>query len=157
MSRIEDWRERAYIHVYNRGLASRILEKLASHPGSFDTLQELIDINLELYRKCHERKKEKGINQDKKPPITGSNSSGPSQDSSYKKRKKGKKSQFSKDKTHSALLNKYNKLIFSGKEGSIKQDLCTYCGGKHSIEKCFNRPQNWPGTSRGFPCKQEKA
>ncbi|MBW0493201.1 hypothetical protein O181_032916 [Austropuccinia psidii MF-1] len=42
------WGERAYIHVYRRGLASRILDRLASYPGSFDTVQELMDINLEL-------------------------------------------------------------------------------------------------------------
>ncbi|MBW0463369.1 hypothetical protein O181_003084 [Austropuccinia psidii MF-1] len=39
MSRIGDWGERAYIHVYRRGLASRLLDQLASHPGDFDTLQ----------------------------------------------------------------------------------------------------------------------
>ncbi|MBW0490617.1 hypothetical protein O181_030332 [Austropuccinia psidii MF-1] len=48
MSRIGDWGERAYIHVYRRGLASRLLEQLASHPGNFDSLQELMDITFEL-------------------------------------------------------------------------------------------------------------
>ncbi|MBW0580694.1 hypothetical protein O181_120409 [Austropuccinia psidii MF-1] len=32
MSRIGDWGERAYIHVYRRGLASRLLDQLASNP-----------------------------------------------------------------------------------------------------------------------------
>ncbi|MBW0544378.1 hypothetical protein O181_084093 [Austropuccinia psidii MF-1] len=40
MSRIGDWGERAYIHVYRRGLASRRLDQLASYPGNFDTLLE---------------------------------------------------------------------------------------------------------------------
>ncbi|MBW0465008.1 hypothetical protein O181_004723 [Austropuccinia psidii MF-1] len=40
MSRIGHWGERAYIHVYRRGLASRLLDQLASHPGNFDSLQE---------------------------------------------------------------------------------------------------------------------
>ncbi|MBW0471526.1 hypothetical protein O181_011241 [Austropuccinia psidii MF-1] len=48
MSRIRDWGERAYIHVYRRGLASRLLDQLDSHHGNFDSLQELMDITLEL-------------------------------------------------------------------------------------------------------------
>ncbi|MBW0580073.1 hypothetical protein O181_119788 [Austropuccinia psidii MF-1] len=39
MSRIGDWEEKAYINVYRRGLASRLLDQLASHPASFDSLQ----------------------------------------------------------------------------------------------------------------------
>ncbi|MBW0573356.1 hypothetical protein O181_113071 [Austropuccinia psidii MF-1] len=38
MSRIGDWGERAYIHVYRRGLASRLLDQSASDPGTFDTI-----------------------------------------------------------------------------------------------------------------------
>ncbi|MBW0508891.1 hypothetical protein O181_048606 [Austropuccinia psidii MF-1] len=48
MPTIGDWGEGAYIHVYRRGLESRILEQLASHPGNFDILQELMEITLEL-------------------------------------------------------------------------------------------------------------
>ncbi|MBW0540754.1 hypothetical protein O181_080469 [Austropuccinia psidii MF-1] len=44
MSRIGVWGERAYIHVYRRGLASRLLDQLASHSGTFDTLQELMNV-----------------------------------------------------------------------------------------------------------------
>ncbi|MBW0473684.1 hypothetical protein O181_013399 [Austropuccinia psidii MF-1] len=58
MSRIGDWGEREYMHVYRRGIASRLLDELASYPGNFDTLQELMDINLELDTRYHERKKE---------------------------------------------------------------------------------------------------
>ncbi|MBW0493770.1 hypothetical protein O181_033485 [Austropuccinia psidii MF-1] len=57
MSRIGDWGERAYIHVYRRGLASRLLDQLASRPGIFDSLQELMDITLELDTRYHERQK----------------------------------------------------------------------------------------------------
>ncbi|MBW0468721.1 hypothetical protein O181_008436 [Austropuccinia psidii MF-1] len=155
MSRIGDWGERAYIHAYRSRLESRLLYQLASYPGSFDTVQELMDITLELDTRYHERQKEK-------PPVTGSNYSRPPQYSSskrphHKKNKKGKQFQASKDKPHSALLNKDNKLIGSEKERRIKEGLCTYCGGKHPIEKCFKRPQNKPGSSRGFPSKQGKA
>ncbi|MBW0556548.1 hypothetical protein O181_096263 [Austropuccinia psidii MF-1] len=162
MSRIGDWGERCYIHVYRRELASRPLDQLASYPGSFDMLQELMDITLELDTRYHERQKEKGRHQEKKPPVTGFNSSRPPQESSsrrphHKKNKKGKQFQASKDKPHSALLNRDNKLIGSEKERRIEEGLCTYCGGKHPIEKCFKGPQNKPGSSRGFPRKQGKA
>ncbi|MBW0463729.1 hypothetical protein O181_003444 [Austropuccinia psidii MF-1] len=57
MSRIGDWGERAYIHVYRRGLTSRLLDQLASHPGTFESLQELMDVTLELDTRYHERQK----------------------------------------------------------------------------------------------------
>ncbi|MBW0555993.1 hypothetical protein O181_095708 [Austropuccinia psidii MF-1] len=119
-------------------------------------------ITVELDTRYHERKKEKGSHQEKKPPVTGSNSSRPYQDSSsrrphHKKNKKGKQFQASKDKPHSSPINKDNKLIRSEKESRIKEGLCTYCGGKHPIERCFKRPQNKPGSSRGLPSKQGKA
>ncbi|MBW0538525.1 hypothetical protein O181_078240 [Austropuccinia psidii MF-1] len=103
-----------------------------------------MDITLELDIRYHERQKEKGSRQEKKPPVTGFNYSSPPQDSSskrphHKKNKKGK--------PHSTLLNKENKLNGSEKERRIKEGLCTYCGGKQPIEKCFKRPQNKPGSS----------
>ncbi|MBW0487999.1 hypothetical protein O181_027714 [Austropuccinia psidii MF-1] len=121
-----------------------------------------MDITLELDTRYNERQKEKASHKDRKPSVTGSNSLRPPQDSScknphHKKRKKGKNFQVSKDKPHAALLNKENKLIGSEKERSTKEYLCTHCGGKHPIEKCFKRPQNKPGSSRGFPRKQKKA
>ncbi|MBW0504814.1 hypothetical protein O181_044529 [Austropuccinia psidii MF-1] len=161
ISRAGDWGGSAYIHVSRRGLESRLLDQLASYPGAFDTIQELMDITLELDTRYHQRKKEKGGNQEKKPPFTRSNFSRPPQDSSSKrphpkKNKKGKQSQVSKDKPHAALLNKDNKSIVCEKERRIKEGLCTYCSGKHPIEKFFKRPQNSPGSSRGFPSKQGK-
>ncbi|MBW0470461.1 hypothetical protein O181_010176 [Austropuccinia psidii MF-1] len=120
MSSIEDWGERAYMHVYRRGLASILLDQLAFHPGTFDTLQELMDVTLELDTRYHEREKEKGGNQENKPPVPGSNTSRPPQGSSskrphHKKNKKGKQFQSSKDNSHASLLNKENKLIGSEK------------------------------------------
>ncbi|MBW0574105.1 hypothetical protein O181_113820 [Austropuccinia psidii MF-1] len=121
-----------------------------------------MDVTLELETRYHERQKEEGGKQEKKPPATGSNQSRPPQNSSskrphQKKNKKGKQFQSSKDKPHAALLNKDNKLISSEKERRIKEGLCTYCGGKNPIEKCFKRPQNRPGSLKGFPSKQGKA
>ncbi|MBW0478151.1 hypothetical protein O181_017866 [Austropuccinia psidii MF-1] len=85
-----------------------------------------MDITLVLDTRYHERQKEKVSNQEKKPPVTGFNPSRPPQDSSskrphHKKKKKGKQFQASKDKPHSALLNKDNKLIDSEKERRIKE------------------------------------
>ncbi|MBW0584756.1 hypothetical protein O181_124471 [Austropuccinia psidii MF-1] len=136
MSRIGDWGERAYIHVYRRGLASRILDHLASYPGNFDTLQEMIEITLELDTRYHEGQKENGSNNEKKPPVTGSIPPRLPQDSSskrphHKKKKKHKQFQVSRDKPHSALLNKDGKLISSKNERRIKERLCNYYGGKH--------------------------
>ncbi|MBW0504213.1 hypothetical protein O181_043928 [Austropuccinia psidii MF-1] len=48
-------------------------------------LQELMDINLKLDKRYHERQKEKGSHQEKKPSISGSNSSKPPQNSSSKR------------------------------------------------------------------------
>ncbi|MBW0556563.1 hypothetical protein O181_096278 [Austropuccinia psidii MF-1] len=72
-----------------------------------------MEITLELDTRYHERQKVMGSHQEKKPPVTGSNSSRPPEDSSsrrphHKKNKKGKQFQASKDKHHSALLNKDN-------------------------------------------------
>ncbi|MBW0491911.1 hypothetical protein O181_031626 [Austropuccinia psidii MF-1] len=159
MARIGDWGERAYIHVYRRGLASRLLDQLASHPGSSDSLQELMSITLELDTSYHERQKEKGINQEKKPPISGSNSSKPPHSSSskklyHRKNKKGKNFQVSKDKPHAALLTKDNKLIGSGKERRIKEGLCNYCAGNNPFSRYFKRLENRQESSKDFPSKQ---
>ncbi|MBW0552257.1 hypothetical protein O181_091972 [Austropuccinia psidii MF-1] len=94
MSIIGDWGERAYIHVYRKGSASRLLDQLASYPGNSYILQELMDITLELDTRYHERQKVKGSLQEKELPVTESNPSRPPQDSSSKrphhKNKKGK-------------------------------------------------------------------
>ncbi|MBW0485907.1 hypothetical protein O181_025622 [Austropuccinia psidii MF-1] len=140
VSRIRDWGERALIYHFRRGLASRILDQLASHTSNIDSLQDLIDITLELDTRYHERQKEKNHHQEKKPEASKSSSSHPqnSSSSSHKKKKNFQK----RDKPHSSLLNKDFKLMNSEKERRIKEGLCTYCGGKHSLESCFKRPQN---------------
>ncbi|MBW0509739.1 hypothetical protein O181_049454 [Austropuccinia psidii MF-1] len=134
VSRIRDRGERALIYHLRRGLASRILDELASHPSNIDSLQDSMDINLELDTRYHERQKEK------KPEASKSNSSHlqSSSSSSHKKKTNLQK----RDKPHSSLFNKYFKLINSEKERRIKEGLCTYCGGNYSLESCFKRPQN---------------
>ncbi|MBW0461039.1 hypothetical protein O181_000754 [Austropuccinia psidii MF-1] len=121
-----------------------------------------MEITLELDTRYQERQKEKDSQKEKKPPITGSNSLWPTQYSSskkthHKKSKKGKYFQASKDKSHSAILNKGKKFLVSEKERTIKEGLCTYFSGKRTIEKFLKRAQNRPGSSRGFPSKNGKS
>ncbi|MBW0574764.1 hypothetical protein O181_114479 [Austropuccinia psidii MF-1] len=87
-----------------------------------------MDITLELDTRHHERQKEKGSHQEKKPPISGSNLFTPPQISSskkpyYRKNEKGKNFQVSNNKPHAVLLTKDNKLIGSEKERRIKEGL----------------------------------
>ncbi|MBW0538802.1 hypothetical protein O181_078517 [Austropuccinia psidii MF-1] len=53
VSRIGDWGERALIHHFRKGLPSRILDHLDSHPSRIDSLQDLLDITLELDTRYH--------------------------------------------------------------------------------------------------------
>ncbi|MBW0477771.1 hypothetical protein O181_017486 [Austropuccinia psidii MF-1] len=139
VSRIGDWGESALIHNSSRGLPSRILDQLASHPSRIDSLQDLMDITLKLDTRYHERQNEKSHHQEKKPEALKSNSSHRQSSSSSSQNKKN----FQKgDKPHSSLLNKDFKSMNSEKERGVKEGLCTYCGGKHSIKSCLKRPQN---------------
>ncbi|MBW0495727.1 hypothetical protein O181_035442 [Austropuccinia psidii MF-1] len=88
VSRIGDWGERAVIHNFRKGLLSRILDQLASHPSRIDTLQDLMKITLKLYTRYHERKKEKSHHQEKNPEASKSNSSHPQNSSSSSQKKK---------------------------------------------------------------------
>ncbi|MBW0569173.1 hypothetical protein O181_108888 [Austropuccinia psidii MF-1] len=139
VSRIGDWGERALYHHFRKGLPSRILDQLASHPTRIDSLQDLMDVTLELDTRYHERKKEKNHNQEKKPEAPRSSTSHPQNSSSSSHKNKN----FQKtDKPHSSLLIKDFKLMNSEKERRIKEGLFTYCGRKHSLESCIKRPQN---------------
>ncbi|MBW0593678.1 hypothetical protein O181_133393 [Austropuccinia psidii MF-1] len=120
-----------------------------------------MDITLELDTRYHERQKERGSHQEKKPLMAGSNSSKPPQGQAsrrpyQRKNKKGKSFQVSKDKPHASLLNKDNKLIGSEKERRIKEGLCNYCGGKHPFEKCFKRPEKGKGHQKASLASREK-
>ncbi|MBW0579739.1 hypothetical protein O181_119454 [Austropuccinia psidii MF-1] len=142
-----------YIADFSRkGLQSGILDQLASHPSRINSLQDLTEVTLELDTRFHERQKEKNLYQEKTPEDQRSNTSHPqnSSSSSHKKKKNFQK----RDKPHSSLLNKVFKLMNSKKERRIKEGLCTYCGGKNSLESCFKRPQNKPTQPSGqFPSK----
>ncbi|MBW0523492.1 hypothetical protein O181_063207 [Austropuccinia psidii MF-1] len=99
-----------------------------------------MDITLDLDTRYHERQKKKGHFEEKKPEASKSSSSHPqnSASSSHKKKTNFQK----RDKPHSSLLNNDFKLVNSEKERRIKDCLCTYFCGKHSLESCFERPQN---------------
>ncbi|MBW0592282.1 hypothetical protein O181_131997 [Austropuccinia psidii MF-1] len=131
-SRIGDWGERALIHHLRKGLASRILDQQASHPSNIDSLQDLMDVSLELDTRYHERQKEKNHHQEKKPEASKSKSSHHQNASSSSHKKKNFHSQ-KRDKPHSSLLNRHFKLKGAEKERRIKEGLCIYCGGNHSL------------------------
>ncbi|MBW0479624.1 hypothetical protein O181_019339 [Austropuccinia psidii MF-1] len=113
VSRIGDWGEGALLHHFRKGLPSRILDQLASHPSRIDSLQDLLDITLELDTRYHERQKEKNHYQEKKPEASKSIFSHP-QNSSSSSHKKKRNFQ-NRDKPHSSFLNKDFKLINSQK------------------------------------------
>ncbi|MBW0506241.1 hypothetical protein O181_045956 [Austropuccinia psidii MF-1] len=116
-----------------------------------DSLQDLMDITLELDTRYYERQKEKIHHQEKKPEASKSNASHPQNSSSSNQTKKN----FQKrGEPHSSLLNKDFKLMNSEKERRIREGLCIYCGGKHSLESCFRRPQNsFPNHQANFPSR----
>ncbi|MBW0483978.1 hypothetical protein O181_023693 [Austropuccinia psidii MF-1] len=119
-------------HVSLKGLPSNSLDQLASHPSRIDSIQDLMDVTLELNTRYHEREKEKKTEASKSISSHPQNSS-----SSINKKKNFQK----RDKPHSSFLNKDFKLMNSEKERRIKEGLCTYCDGKHSLESCLKRPK----------------
>ncbi|MBW0586051.1 hypothetical protein O181_125766 [Austropuccinia psidii MF-1] len=135
VSKIGDWGERALIHHFRKGLPSRILDQLAPHPSRIDSLQDLMDVTLKLDTRYHERKKEKNHYQEKKPEAPRSITSHPQSSSSSSRKKKNNFQ--NREKPYSSLLNKDFKLMKSEQERRIKEGLCTYCGGKHSLESCI--------------------
>ncbi|MBW0514102.1 hypothetical protein O181_053817 [Austropuccinia psidii MF-1] len=139
VSRARDWGETALIHHFRKGLPSRILDQLASHPPRIDSLQYLKDITLELNTRYRERQKAKSHYQEKNPEASMSNSSHPQSSLNSNQKKKNFQKE---DKPHSSLLNKDFKLMNSEKKRRIKEGLCTFFRGKHSLESCFKRPQN---------------
>ncbi|MBW0583137.1 hypothetical protein O181_122852 [Austropuccinia psidii MF-1] len=112
VSRIGDWGERALIHHFRKGLPSRILDQLASHPSRIDSLQDLMEVTLEFNTRYHERQKEK------KHVASKSDSSHPQNYSSSSQKKK--KNFQKRDNPHSSLLNKDFNLMNSEKERVIK-------------------------------------
>ncbi|MBW0574431.1 hypothetical protein O181_114146 [Austropuccinia psidii MF-1] len=100
-----------------------------------------MDVSLELDTRYHERQKEKNHHQEKKPEASKSNSSHHQNSSSSSHKKKKFHSQ-KRNNPHSSWLNKNFRLKGSEKERRIKEGLSTSCGGKHSPESCFKRPQN---------------
>ncbi|MBW0531028.1 hypothetical protein O181_070743 [Austropuccinia psidii MF-1] len=154
VSRIGDWGERALINHFRKRLPSRILDQLASHPSLIDSLQGLTYITLELDTRYHESQKEKIHHQEKNPEASNSSSSCPQ----YSSSSSAKKKKFQKrDKPHSSLLNKYFNLMNSEDKRRIKEGLCTYCGGKHTLESFFKKRKNKLSQQSGNFPRQGKA
>ncbi|MBW0546986.1 hypothetical protein O181_086701 [Austropuccinia psidii MF-1] len=119
VAKFGEWGETALIHNFRKGLPSRILDQLASHPLTIDLLKDLMDITLELDTSYHERQNEKIHHQEKKPEASKSNSSHPQNSSSSNQKKK--KSFHKRDNPHSCFLNNDFKLMNSEKERRIKE------------------------------------
>ncbi|MBW0561800.1 hypothetical protein O181_101515 [Austropuccinia psidii MF-1] len=115
--------------------------------ATFDILQEIIDITLELETIYHERKKENGGHREKNPSIL----------ITVHPQKNFNRIRIGITfKAHNIrLIIRRRKVIGSEKERIIKKGLCTYCGGKHTHEKFFKRNQNRTGYQR-FPYKLGK-
>ncbi|MBW0499626.1 hypothetical protein O181_039341 [Austropuccinia psidii MF-1] len=66
VSRIGNWGERTFMHHYRKGLVSRILDQFTSHPSIIYSLQDLMDVTLELDTRYYEKKKQKNNSHKKK-------------------------------------------------------------------------------------------
>ncbi|MBW0551508.1 hypothetical protein O181_091223 [Austropuccinia psidii MF-1] len=88
VSRIGDWGERALIHHFRKGLPSRILDQLASHPSRIDSLQDLMDTTLEPDTRYHGGQNENSNHQEKTPKASKENSSHNKNSSSSSQKKK---------------------------------------------------------------------
>ncbi|MBW0476292.1 hypothetical protein O181_016007 [Austropuccinia psidii MF-1] len=112
VSRIGDWGEGALIDHFRMGLASRIMDQLASHPSSIDSLQDLIGVTLELDTRYHERKREMNHNKENNTENSKSISSHHQNYSSSSHKKKNFTVQ-KRDNPPSSLLNKDLKVMGS--------------------------------------------
>ncbi|MBW0511222.1 hypothetical protein O181_050937, partial [Austropuccinia psidii MF-1] len=92
-----------------------------------DSLQDLLDITLELDTRYHDRQKEKINNQEKNPEASKSNSSHPKSSSTSNKKKKNFKK---REMPYSSLLNKDFKFMNSEKERRIKEGLSLVCNSR---------------------------
>ncbi|MBW0514817.1 hypothetical protein O181_054532 [Austropuccinia psidii MF-1] len=116
-----------------------------------------MDITLELDNRYHKRQKEKSHFQENDPEASKPISSH-RQNSSSSNQKKKKNFHFQKrEKPHSSLLNKKSKLMGCEKDRKVKEGLCSSCGGKHSLEACFKRPQTQLSQPSGKLPKQRNA
>ncbi|MBW0561330.1 hypothetical protein O181_101045 [Austropuccinia psidii MF-1] len=113
-----------------------------------------MDITLKLDTRYHERKKEKGHFQEKKPEASKSSSSHPqnSSSSNQKKEKNFKK----RDKPHSSLLNNDFKLIGFKKEKKSRRAYLPIVGGiivlsvvsKELKSSLSNHQENFPAREK---------
>ncbi|MBW0501279.1 hypothetical protein O181_040994 [Austropuccinia psidii MF-1] len=99
---------------FRKGLSSIVLDQLAFHPSSIYSLQDLMDVTLELATRYYERQKEKNHYCEKKTEASNSSSSHHQNSSSSSQKKKNFRVQ-KRDRPHSSLLNKDHRLMRSEK------------------------------------------
>ncbi|MBW0469105.1 hypothetical protein O181_008820 [Austropuccinia psidii MF-1] len=121
------------MHHCRRRLPSSILDKLYSHPSKIHSLQDSMDVTLELVIRYHERKKENNHFKENKTEATklSSSQSGNNSSSSHKKNKNY--SIWKRNKHNPSLFNDYHRLKGSEKERRLKEGLFSYSSGKKRI------------------------
>ncbi|MBW0588467.1 hypothetical protein O181_128182 [Austropuccinia psidii MF-1] len=102
------------MHHCRKGLVSRILDQLDHQPLIIDSLQDLVDFTLELDTRYHERQKEKNHFQEKKSKASKPSFHYTQNSSSSSCEKKNFRFQ-KRDKPHSSLLNKVQKMLLKKK------------------------------------------
>ncbi|MBW0500845.1 hypothetical protein O181_040560 [Austropuccinia psidii MF-1] len=115
VSRIQDWGDIVIIHHFRKGMASRILDQLASHPSAIYSLQDLMDITLELDTRYHESRKEQNHHQERNTEGLNSSTSHHKNSSVSSHKQKNFRVQ-KREKPHSSLLNKDHMLMGSEKD-----------------------------------------
>ncbi|MBW0468852.1 hypothetical protein O181_008567 [Austropuccinia psidii MF-1] len=103
-------------------MTSRVLDQLSSHLSIIYSLQDLMEVTLDLDTKYHEREKEKNYVQERKTEASKSDYS--CYQNSLSSNQKKKSFHFKKrDNLHSSFLNKDFKLMGSEKERIVKEVL----------------------------------
>ncbi|MBW0471473.1 hypothetical protein O181_011188 [Austropuccinia psidii MF-1] len=111
-------------------------------------------MSLKLDTRYHERQNKRSHQKEKKTEGSKSNSSHPQNSSSTSQKKK--KNFHKRHKPYSSLSNKDFMSMNCEKERRIKEGLCTYCCGMHSLESYFKRPQNHLAQCQAnFPAREK--
>ncbi|MBW0489945.1 hypothetical protein O181_029660 [Austropuccinia psidii MF-1] len=96
------------------------MDQFAFHPSIIDSLQDLMDITLELDTRYHERQKENKNSQYKRTEASNSTSSSPQNSLSSRHKKKNNSNFQKRDNPHYSFLDKNYKLMGSEKEIRFK-------------------------------------
>ena len=160
--RVKDFGERALVHFFKKGLASRIKDEFVHYLGSLDTLDEIIDLSLRIDKRWQEHRRErKSTTQSHHPSVKDPSRTAkhfrpqqPQRNPPNHPRPSTSSSTFRPSSSNrpppraavpaaiAKVLTSDGKLQESEKERRVREGLCTYCGGRHRLENCPKRPAN---------------